>query len=83
MSHNPTSCKGAAIDGRRLCGTRLGVADDPEIVIGGTALSGAVGDVGRTVLGVLILTVLSNGLNQIGIADYTQTTIKGLVIRVW
>ncbi|TQR85463.1 ABC transporter permease [Mycobacterium hodleri] len=52
------------------------------IVIGGTALSGGVGGVGRTVLGVLILTVLSNGLNQIGAADYTQTVIKGLVIIV-
>ena len=52
------------------------------IVIGGTALSGGVGSVGRTVLGVLILTVLSNGLNQIGAADYTQTIIKGLVIVV-
>ena len=52
------------------------------IVIGGTALSGGGGSVGRTVLGVLILTVLSNGLNQIGAADYTQTIIKGLVIVV-
>ncbi|HEV7419256.1 MAG TPA: ABC transporter permease [Mycobacterium sp.] len=52
------------------------------IVIGGTALSGGVGGVGRTVLGVLILTILSNGLNQIGAADYTQTIIKGLVIIV-
>lgn len=52
------------------------------IVIGGTALSGGIGGVGRTVLGVLILTVLSNGLNQIGAADYTQTIIKGLVIIV-
>ncbi|MFT4042091.1 MAG: ABC transporter permease [Gordonia sp. (in: high G+C Gram-positive bacteria)] len=52
------------------------------IVIGGTALSGGVGSVARTVLGVLILTVLSNGLNQIGAADYTQTIIKGLVIVV-
>lgn len=52
------------------------------IVIGGTALSGGVGGVGRTVLGVLILTVLSNGLNQIGAQDYTQTIIKGLVIIV-
>lgn len=52
------------------------------IVIGGTALSGGVGSVSRTVLGVLILTVLSDGLNQIGAADYTQTIIKGLVIVV-
>jgi ribose transport system permease protein len=50
------------------------------IVIGGTALSGGVGGVGRTLLGVLILTVLSNGLNQVGAADYTQTIVKGAVI---
>ena len=52
------------------------------IVIGGTALSGGVGSVNRTLLGVLILVVLSNGLNQIGAADYTQTIIKGIVIIV-
>jgi ribose transport system permease protein len=52
------------------------------IVIGGTALSGGVGGVERTVLGVLILTVLSNGLNQMGVETYTQTVIKGAVIVV-
>jgi ribose transport system permease protein len=52
------------------------------IVIGGTALSGGVGGVERTVLGVLILTVLSNGLNQMGVESYTQTVIKGAVIVV-
>jgi ribose transport system permease protein len=50
------------------------------IVIGGTALSGGVGGVERTLLGVLILTVLSDGLNQLGVQTYTQTVIKGAVI---
>jgi ribose transport system permease protein len=52
------------------------------IVIGGTALSGGVGGVERTLLGVLILTVLSNGLNQMGVQSFTQTVIKGAVIIV-
>ena len=52
------------------------------IVIGGTALSGGAGGVERTLIGVLILTVLANGLNQLGAQDYTQTIIKGAVIIV-
>lgn len=52
------------------------------IAIGGTALSGGIGGVERTLLGVLILTVLSNGLNQAGVESYTQTIIKGAVIIV-
>jgi ribose transport system permease protein len=52
------------------------------IVIGGTALSGGAGGVERTLVGVLILTLLANGLNQLGASDYTQTVIKGAVIIV-
>jgi ribose transport system permease protein len=52
------------------------------IVIGGTALSGGAGGVERTVLGVAILTVLSDGLNLMGTADYTQIVVKGAVIIV-
>ena len=52
------------------------------IVIGGTALSGGAGGVERTVLGVAILTVLSDGLNLMGTADYTQVVVKGAVIIV-
>jgi len=52
------------------------------IAIGGTALSGGRGGVARTLLGVLLLVVLSNGLNQLGVQSFTQTVIKGLVIIV-
>ncbi|ACM31062.1 ABC transporter permease [Rhizobium rhizogenes] len=52
------------------------------IVIGGTSLSGGGGGVHRTLLGVLIITILANGLNLLGIADFTQTMIKGTVIVV-
>jgi len=52
------------------------------IVVGGTALSGGVGGVARTVLGVLIVTVLANGLNQMGVDDFIQSMVKGGVIVV-
>jgi ribose transport system permease protein len=52
------------------------------IVVGGTALSGGVGGVERTLLGVLILTVLSDGLDQMGVNTFLQTSIKGAVIII-
>ena len=50
------------------------------IVIGGTALTGGVGGVPRTLLGVALLTVLSNGLNVIGVSVFTQEILKGVVV---
>ena len=50
------------------------------IVIGGTALTGGVGGVPRTLLGVALLTVLSNGLNVTGVSIFTQDILRGLVV---
>ncbi|GAB5471275.1 MAG: ABC transporter permease [Rhodospirillales bacterium] len=50
------------------------------IVVGGTSLSGGVGGVHRTLLGVLIITFLDNGLNLMGVNQYSQMMIKGLVV---
>jgi ribose transport system permease protein len=52
------------------------------VVVAGTSLSGGRGGVHRTLLGVLIISVLANGLNQVGADDYTQQIIKGAVIVV-
>lgn len=50
------------------------------IVVAGTSLAGGRGGVHRTLLGVLLITILTNGLNQVGADDYTQQIIKGAVI---
>ncbi len=52
------------------------------VVIGGTALSGGIGGIGGTILGVLIMGVLNNGLNLMGVSAYWQYIIKGLLIIV-
>jgi len=52
------------------------------IVVGGTALTGGVGGVHRTLLGVLIISILDDGLNMRGIGEFTQEVIKGAVIVV-
>lgn len=49
-------------------------------VIGGASLSGGEGTMLGTVIGVLIMGVLRNGLVLLGISPFWQTTIIGLVI---
>ena len=50
------------------------------IVMGGTALTGGVGGPHRTILGVLVIAVLQNGMNLIGINPFVQEIIFGAVV---
>jgi ribose/xylose/arabinose/galactoside ABC-type transport system permease subunit len=50
------------------------------IVVGGTSLAGGIGGVHRTLIGVLIIALLDNGLNLMGVNQYTQMVIKGAVV---
>jgi ribose transport system permease protein len=52
------------------------------VVIGGASLSGGVGGIGGTIVGVLIIGVLHNGLNLIGVSPFIQQVIIGAVIAV-
>jgi ribose transport system permease protein len=49
-------------------------------VIGGTLLSGGRGGASQTAIGVLILSVLTNGMIQIGAGPYTRQIIEGAAI---
>lgn len=50
------------------------------IVMGGTALSGGIGGPHRTLLGVLVVGILSNGMDVTGVSPFTQQIVKGFVI---
>jgi ribose transport system permease protein len=52
------------------------------VVIGGTSLGGGKGGVLRTALGVLLLTVLNNGLILSGVSPNIQSAVSGLVLVV-
>lgn len=53
-----------------------------SVVIGGASLSGGIGKVGGTIMGVLIIGVLRNGLNLTQVSPFVQQIIIGLVIIV-
>jgi ribose transport system permease protein len=50
------------------------------VVIGGASLSGGVGGIAGTVVGVLIIGTLHNGLNLIGVSPFVQQIIIGIVV---
>ncbi len=52
------------------------------VVIGGTSLSGGKGGMLGTIIGVLIIGVLRNGLNLLGVSPFTQAVVIGVVIAL-
>jgi ribose transport system permease protein len=52
------------------------------VVIGGASLSGGVGGIGGTAVGVLIIGFLRNGLNLLQVSPFVQQVIIGLVIAI-
>jgi ribose/xylose/arabinose/galactoside ABC-type transport system permease subunit len=50
------------------------------VVIGGTSLSGGVGTIAGTIVGVLIIGVMNNGLDLLNVSSYWQQIVKGLII---
>ena len=49
-------------------------------VLGGVSFSGGLGKLGGTIIGVLVLGVLTNGLNLLNINSFWQYIIKGIII---
>jgi ribose/xylose/arabinose/galactoside ABC-type transport system permease subunit len=50
------------------------------VVIGGTSLSGGVGSIAGTIVGVLIIGAMNNGLDLLNVSSYWQQVVKGLII---
>jgi len=50
------------------------------VVVGGTPLTGGIGSIRGTILGTLIIAVLSNGMNMVSVDPYLQEIVQGTVL---
>ena len=53
-----------------------------SIIIGGASLSGGVGKVSGTLIGILLLGVILNGMTIMGISSYWQLVVRGALVIV-
>lgn len=51
-------------------------------VLGGVSMSGGVGRISGTIFGVMIIGIISNGLNLMNVSSYWQLVVKGLIIAI-
>jgi ribose transport system permease protein len=52
------------------------------VVVGGASLAGGRGTVVNTIIGVLILSIISNLMNLMNISGYNQQVVKGAIIII-
>lgn len=86
-----TAAMGAVVLNSRVMGAspRAGVGYELDViasvVVGGTSLNGGSGSLMRTLMGVVIMGVLTNALNILNVTTYPQMIVKGLIIilAVW
>jgi ribose transport system permease protein len=65
-----------------LAGEGLELQSLAAVVVGGVALAGGSGTMKQAFLGVLVLGLLSNSLNMMGVSSFLQVLVIGLVILV-
>lgn len=55
------------------------------VIVGGTSMKGGKGSVLRTLLGVLLITLMSNCMDLLGASSYLQVVLQGtiLVLAIW
>lgn len=69
-----------AVSGHATLGEGAELESIAATVIGGTALGSGRGSIGNTLLGVLAMGILTNGLNLINVSTYYQMVAMGVII---
>lgn len=70
------------LTGSGTAGTNSGLQSITAVILGGASLSGGVGGVPGTVIGVLILGALANGMAILSVPTFFQTMATGAVLLV-
>lgn len=52
------------------------------VILGGASLSGGIGTVLGTLLGTMVIGVIDNGMNLVGVSSFFQQIVKGVIILV-
>lgn len=50
------------------------------VVLGGVSMTGGQGKIGKVIVGVLIMGILTNGMTMLSVYEYTQQFVKGMVL---
>ncbi|MBO0831040.1 MAG: ABC transporter permease [Actinobacteria bacterium] len=61
-------------------GGQLALLAIAGVALGGSSIFGGVGAVWRTVVGVLILAMITNGFNLLAVPDFWQNIVRGILI---
>lgn len=51
-----------------------------SVVLGGTSMTGGVGGIGGSIIGALVIGILGNGMNLLGIGSSWQYVVKGAIL---
>ena len=82
------SALGGILITSRLLSAQPTAADGMEmnviaaVILGGASLSGGVGTVIGTLLGAMVIGVIDNGMNLVGVSSFFQQIVKGVIILV-
>ncbi|MGC4019035.1 MAG: hypothetical protein QM793_07275 [Muricomes sp.] len=70
FSGQPSVQQGAEMDAIAAC------------VLGGVSMTGGMGKVGGTMIGALIIGVISNGLNLLNVNSFVSNIVKGIIVLI-
>lgn len=68
--------------GVNVLGQSLPLSAIAAVAIGGTSIFGGVGSVWRTMVGVVLLGIITNGFNLLGVPSFWQDIVRGALIVV-
>ncbi len=66
--------------GSSVYGDNTGMLVNCGVVIGGTSFAGGVGGIPQSFIGIFVIQLLTNVMNQLGIESYYQTLLTGIII---